>query len=54
MNETQKQEEKPLNEQIQDRLQQLEMQKKQIEMSYAETLGAINEAKYWLTAISQK
>lgn len=53
MEETQEQKPKSIQEQLQDRIQQLEMQKKQMEMGYAETIGAIAEAKHWLNIMSQ-
>jgi len=42
---------KSLAEQLEERVQQLDAQRKQIEMGYAEVLGALSEARRILTMI---
>lgn len=42
---------KSLIEQQQERIQQLEMQKKQTEMGYAEVIGALSEARRMLSML---
>lgn len=42
---------KSLTEQLEERIQQLEAQRKQVEMGYAEILGALSEARRILSMI---
>ena len=43
---------KSLTEQLEERIQQLDTQRKQVEMGYAEILGAISEARRILAMLN--
>jgi len=43
---------KSLTEQLEERIQQLDIQRKQVEMGYAEILGAISEARRILAMLN--